>query len=202
MDGFVVLSTDDRITPQAARSLQEFQWFGFGDAPPTRPPVTQHPLADAELRMTDARGQVVQALPLGSPFAGLSAVTLLPGKGNVFVLEVSNGGFGQFTGTIGRPFAVEAGRLRFLSATLPDNTTAEIELKRAPRTDWLILPATGGKPGEVLQAACQPGQGGDEGFAEVLSAWRWEQGGWRRHQQISRGYCSWFPGMPSLSAFP
>lgn len=201
-DGALVLTVDDRLTPVTAKALQEFQWFGFGEGPPVKPPVTQVPLAEAELKLVDGRGQVLASLALGSPFAALSAAALLPGRGAAFVLEVSNGGFGQFTGTIGRPFAVEAGRLRYLTATSPDGPVGEIELKRAPRTDWLVLPATGGKPGEMLQAACLPGQGEGDGFAEVLTSWRWEGDGWRRRERTGRGYCNWSPGLPPLSAFP
>lgn len=202
IEGWVVLRTDSRITPAMAIPLQDYQWFGFGEPPPVRPPVTSAPLADAELRLEDKAGREMVSMPLGSPFAALSAVPLLPDKGRAFVLEVSNGGFGQFTGTLGRPFAVEAGRLSFLVAVGPSDAPAgDIVLTRAPRTGWLVLPAAAGRPGELLQATCLPGGGGADGFAEILTAWRWD-GVWRRHERRGRGYCNWAPGLPALSAFP
>lgn len=201
--GWVVLRTDARITPANRMTLQDYQWFGFGEPHPVQPPLAVQPLADAELRLEDKAGREVSSMPLGSPFAALSAVPLVPDRGSAFILEVANGGFGQFTGTIGRPFVIEAGRLRFLDATAPDGAPAgDITLMRAPRTGWLVLPASGNRPGEFFQASCLPGEGGADGFAEVLTAWRWDRQGWRRHQSTGRGYCSWAPGLPPLSSFP
>lgn len=202
IEGWAVLRSDARITPATQNALQDFQWFGFGEPPAVTPPVTSVPLGEAELRVEDKAGREVATMPLGSPFAVLSAVTMVPESGPAFLIEVSNGGFGQFTGTVGRPFVVQGGRLRFLDATGSDGTTSDITLLRAPHTGWLVLPASGGRAGEFFQATCLPGEGGADGFAEALTAWRWDRDGWRRHQRTGRGYCNWAPGLPPLSAFP
>lgn len=202
-DGAVVLLADRRVTAATIKPLQDFQWFGFGAAPDVAPPVTQHPLRDALLRLTDGSGGALATVELGTPFASLRTATLLPDKGKHFVIETANGGFGQFTGTLARLFTVEDGGLRFLSAEDgPGAPRREIHLRKAAGADWLILPATGGRPGEILQASCRPGEGTRAGFAQILESWRLEEDGWRRRVAISLGYCAWVPGLPPLSAFP
>lgn len=200
--GALALVTDQRLNLGNRRAMQDWYMFGFADPPPVTPPVTVRALADAELRLVDASGTIVSSLPLATPFAALRAVALNGSQLWDFVLETSQGGFGQFTGTYAKPLVVQGGALRMLSATDAAGVAEEIVLVRAPKTDWRMVPAARGQGSEIFQVMCRPAEGAGDAFGEDYITYRQEGGLWRKLQRSARGYCVWPDGFPSFSAFP
>jgi hypothetical protein len=195
IQGALVLVADQRLNPANRKAMQDWYMFGFSDPPPANPPVTAQALADAELRLVDANGATLASQPLATPFAGLQTVALLGSRPTEFVLEIAQGGFGQFTGTLAKPLTVQAGTLRTLSAE-----GEEIVLVKAPKTDWRIVPGTRGS--DIFQVVCSRGDDGGYGYAEDYFTFRQEAGAWRKFVRRARGYCVWPDGFPPFSAFP
>jgi hypothetical protein len=202
IEGAVELVGDARIDARTRRPLQDWYMFGFNDPPAVAPPVDVEALAEAELRLVASGGRTLATFPLQTPFAALQSVALGGDRPTDFVLETTQGGFGQFTGSLARPFTVEAGGIRFLKAEGDRGEVEDVVLVRGPRTDWRIIPAVRGGGSEIFQVVCRPGEGGDDAFGEDYVAYRRSGTQWRRQQRQGRGYCSWPDGFPPLSSFP
>lgn len=202
LEGALVLVADHRITAATRAALQDWYMFGFAEPVAIKPTVTSQALAEAELWLVDSAGKVVSARPLATPFAQLRAVALLGDRPTEFLLETTMGGFGQFTGTIGRALMVEKGAVKPISAL--DKGTgamAELILSRAPKTDWRIIPASS-KGSDIFQVRCLPAQGGASSFGEEYVSYRPCGETMCRSQRLAEGYCAWSDGFPMLGAFP
>lgn len=176
--------------------MEEYYWFGATADQEVAEILDAEPLAEAQMVLVDDGGKMGEPIPVGTPFARLRSTP------NEFVLEVSQGGFGQFTGTFGRVFTIEQGSVRYLGAALDDaaGTVEDIVLQRSPGSDWRIIPASHGS--DIYQVVCQPGEADGNGFGEVYVTYRQDKSGWHKRQRASHGYCTWPNGFPPLRAFP
>lgn len=196
----LALLVDERITTLLRHAMEEYYLFGFTADERIAPMLDPTPLAEATIVLFDDNGKVRETTNLNTPFAQLHQVGA--SAPNLFMLETSEGGFGQFTGTSGKVLSIDQGIIRHVTAIDDETKTAEdIALQRSPGSDWRIL-AVPSHVGTIFQVICRPGDANDAGFGESYITYRIDKGTWHRNRIVTNGYCNWENGFPPLSSFP
>ncbi|MEO5373985.1 MAG: hypothetical protein H7840_06840 [Alphaproteobacteria bacterium] len=200
--GHLALLVDQRITALSRPAMEEYYFFGYTEDTEVAKTMDAQALAEAQMVIHDDDGKTVETIFLGTPFARLRAVALTSSAPHEFVIETSQGGFGQFTGTYGRVFTIEQGAIRY-STAIDDETNApeDMVLQRSPGTDWRIIPASG-RGSDIYQVICRSDETDGTGFGEVYVSYRLDKTGWHKRRRMGQGFCTWTDGFPVLRAFP
>jgi len=204
VDGSLEIMLDARFTPQLIDEMWgNGDWsFVLAEDDPLYRSFTANPPANAQVSISDAKGQRLAAESLERPLARMETAKL-GGSAQSFLVTVDySAGMGSYAGPTTFLLQVSGPNLRWVQAT--DQTTQKEERISLPKTlksDWKVFPAGTGQ--DILSFYCRPDFENNAGFVLHYVRYHFDSSrGWLRYERVEKGFWESDELFPSRSRFP
>ena len=204
VDGELELWQDSRLTPKLSQSM----WGTGGidiDDDPVETIFKKEPPHDAELRLVNHDGKVLQREPLERSLAHLKATYLYGDKRISYEVTVDySAGFGSYSGPITTFVEVHDAHLSWVEATDTDGKSERLTLMQSLKTAWKQVPRANGKAAQFLEASCRPKDFGssEPTFQITYKHYFFDGKQWKSLVRTQDGFTEFDNGFPQRSLFP
>jgi len=210
-EGKLELVLDARITSDLEKALWRMgpPEMVLGEKDLLAKDLAARPLRNAVLRLRDANQKVVSEKALDGPLTRIRFAALIPGRRTILATTDLSAGFGSYSGPNTELFQVSNGKLEQVTAQeAASGSVAPIYVAETLKTDWKLVPATGGPASQkdILEAACRPDfdspTNAEQKFWIIYTRYHWDGKQWTKSSRREHGFWEAEEHFPTLASFP
>lgn len=201
INGWVEVGIDSRLNQQ----LRDGMWdrgdwsFVLSEDDPLRKAFASDPPRNAELRIVNAHGQLVDRETLDRPLARVEKINLGNGTDYVLVTADYSIGMGSYAGPVSEVWEVHGGHLRPVNATdVGTGKTESIAMASTLKHGWRI--ARGAESADIFVVSCHPNFV-DGDFVVDYIRYHFDGKKWLRYARTKKGYWESDDPFPGRAAF-